>query len=206
LGEPFLPDEFVHDPAVSRRRVFRRAALAAGGTLAAATAVGAADRLLAQPSSEGDKKALNLLLLIDRAEVAFYTAALENADLSGELQEFAKTALGHEREHVSYLEGALGNAADEEPEYDFGNATEDVDAFARSAAKLEDVAVGAYNGQATNVTPGAFLAAARIVSVEARHAAWIRSIRDGDPAPDAVDTAYGEARVRRELRELGVPA
>ena len=28
-------------------------------------------------------KALNLLLLIDRAEVAFYTAALENAVLSG---------------------------------------------------------------------------------------------------------------------------
>ena len=94
----------------------------------------------------------------------------------------------------------------DEPEYDFGESTSDVDAFARSAAKLEDIAVGAYNGQATNVSPGAFLAAARIVSVEARHAAWIRSIRDGDPAPNAVDTAYDEARVRRELRELGVPA
>jgi hypothetical protein len=201
-----LLDDSVDDPAVSRRRVFRRAAIAAGGTLAAATAVGAADRLLAQPSSAGDEKALNLLLMIDRAEVAFYTAALENAGLSGELEEFAKTALGHEREHVSYLERALGKAADKEPEYDFGDATADADAFARSAAKLEDVAVGAYNGQATNVTPGAFLAAARIVSVEARHAAWIRSIGDEDPAPDAVDTAYSEARVRRELRSLGVPA
>jgi hypothetical protein len=201
-----LPDESVHDPAVSRRRVFRRAAIAAGGALAAATAVGAADRLGAQPSSAGDEKALNLLLLVDRAEVAFYTAALENAGLSGELEEFAKTTLGHEREHVSYLEGALGKAAEKEPEYDFGDATADADAFARSAAKLEDVAVGAYNGQATNVTPGAFLAAARIVSVEARHAAWIRSIGDEDPAPDAVDTAYDEERVRRELRSLGVPA
>jgi len=201
-----LSHEFVENQAVSRRRVIRRAAVAAGGALAAATAVGAADRLHAQPSNEKDAKALNLLLLIDRAEVAFYTAALENAGLSGELEEFASTALGHEREHVAYLEGALGSAAEDEPEYDFGESTSDVDAFARSAAKLEDIAVGAYNGQATNVSPGAFLAAARIVSVEARHAAWIRSIRDGDPAPNAVDTAYDEARVRRELRELGVPA
>ena len=201
-----MSHEFVENQAVSRRRVIRRAAVAAGGALAAATAVGAADRLRAQPSNEKDTKALNLLLLIDRAEVAFYTAALENAGLSGELEEFAQTALGHEREHVSYLEGALGSAAEDEPEYDFGESTSDVDAFARSAAKLEDIAVGAYNGQATNVSPGAFLAAARIVSVEARHAAWIRSIRDGDPAPNAVDTAYDEARVRRELRELGVPA
>ena len=72
-----------------------------------------------------------------------------------------------------------------------------------AAAQLEDVAVGAYNGQAANVTAGAFLAAARIVSVEARHAAWIRSIRDGDPAPDAVDVPYDEKRVRRELRGTG---
>ena len=190
-----MSQELIHDPAVSRRRVFRRAAVAAGGALAAASALGAADRLRAQPSNEKDAKALNLLLLVDRAEVAFYTWALENAGLSGELEEFAKTVLGHEREHVSYLEGALGNAAEDEPEYDFAQSASDVDAFARSAAKLEDVAVGAYNGQATSVSPGAFLAAARIVSVEARHAAWIRSIRDGDPAPDAIDT-----RLRRGAR------
>ena len=190
----------------SRRRVIRTAALAAGGALASATALGAADRLRAQPSSEEDARALNLVLLVDRAEVAFYTAGLENAGLRGELQEFAQAALRHEREHVAYLEDALAGAADPEPRYEIGAITADPDAFADAAAKLEDVAVGAYNGQATNVSPGAFLAAARIVSVEARHAAWIRSIRNRDPAPDAVDTPYDEARVRRELRELGVPA
>ena len=54
------------------------------------------------------------------------------------------------------------------------------------------------------MTKSAFLAAARIVSVEARHAAWIRSIRDADPAPDAIDSPFDEQRVRRGLRELGV--
>lgn len=178
--------------------------VAAGGALAAVTALGAADRLAAAPSQQKDIGILNLLLLVERVEVAFYEAALENAGLTGELEEFARAVLAHEREHLAYLEGALDDKAEPAPKHDLGAATADADAFAESAAQLEDVAVGAYNGQATKVTPGAFLAAARIVSVEARHAAWIRSIRDGDPAPDAVDMPYDEARVRRELRELGV--
>ena len=149
-------------------------------------------------------KVLNLLLLVERVEVAFYEAAIERAGLSGELEEYARAVVAHEREHLAYLENALGDKADPEPDYDPTDVTADADAFASAAAKLEDVAVGAYNGQATNVTPGAFLAAARIVSVEARHAAWIRSIRDGDPAPDAVDVPYDEAKVRRELGELGL--
>jgi hypothetical protein len=202
-----------HDPVwapdrnvITRGHALRSAALAAGGALAAVTALGAADRLRAQPSSERDERALGLLLLVERTEAAFYAAALEDAGLTGELEAFARAVLAHEQEHVTYLEGALGEAAADEPEYDFAAVTADADAFARAAARLEDVAVGAYNAQAVNVTPGAFLAAARIVSVEARHAAWIRSIRDGDPAPDAVDVPYDARRVRRELRELGVSA
>jgi hypothetical protein len=188
----------------TRRAGLRSAAVAAGGALAAVTAVGAADRLVAAPSAEQDVQILNLLLLVEYVEVAFYEAALESAGLSGELQEFATAVLAHEREHLTYLQGALGDKADPEPEYDLAAATSDADAFAEAAARLEDVAVAAYNGQAPKVTTGAFLAAARIVSVEARHAAWIRSIRNGDPAPDAVDVPYGEARVRRELREIGL--
>jgi rubrerythrin len=189
---------------VTRARALRTAALAAGGALATVTAIGAADRLSAAPSPEQDVKVLNLLLLVERVEVAFYEAALERAGLSGELDEFARAVVAHEREHLAYLENALGDKADPEPKFDLTAVTADGDAFAKAAAKLEDIAVGAYNGQATNVTPGAFLAAARIVSVEARHAAWIRSISNGDPAPDAVDTPYDEAKVRSELKAVGL--
>jgi hypothetical protein len=189
---------------VTRARALRTAALAAGGALATVTAIGAADRLSAAPSPEQDVKVLNLLLLVERVEVAFYEAAIERAGLSGELDEYARAVVAHEREHLAYLENALGDKADPEPEFDLAAVTADGDAFAKAAAKLEDIAVGAYNGQATNVTPGAFLAAARIVSVEARHAAWIRSIRNGDPAPDAVDTPYDEAKVRSELKTVGL--
>jgi hypothetical protein len=190
--------------AVTRGTALRTAALAAGGALATVTALGVADRLSAAPSPEQDVKVLNLLLVVEYVERAFYEAAIERAGLSGELDDYARAVVAHEREHVAYLENALGDKADAEPEYDLEAVTSDPDAFATAAAKLEDIAVGAYNGQAANVTPGAFLAAARIVSVEARHAAWIRSIRNGDPAPDAVDTPYDEARVRRELTTVGL--
>jgi len=189
---------------VTRGGALRTAALAAGGALATVTALGAADRLSAAPSAAKDVRILNLLLLVEYVEVAFYEAALERGILSGELEEFARTVVAHEREHLAFLQKALGDKADPEPDYDLEAVTKTPGAFARAAAKLEDVAVGAYNGQATNVTPGAFLAAARIVSVEARHAAWIRSIRDGDPAPDAVDVPYDQKRVMRELRTVGL--
>jgi hypothetical protein len=192
--------------AVTRGAALRTAALAAGGALATVTAFGVAGRPAAAPSAAQDVEVLNLLLVVEYVEVAFYEAALERAGLSGELEEYARAVLAHEREHVAYLENALGDKADPEPEYDLDAVTRDPDAFAKAAAKLEDIAVGAYNGQAANVTPGAFLAAARIVSVEARHAAWIRSIRNGDPAPDAVDVPYGEAKVRRQLATVGLAA
>jgi hypothetical protein len=199
-----MPDPGDDAPAVTRGRAFRRAAVAAGGALAGVTALGVADRLHAAPSAEQDKQVLNLLLLVERTQAAFYAAALEKTQLTGELQRFARAVLAHERAHVSYLEGALGTAAAAKPSFDFAAVIADADAFADAAAKLEDVAVAAYNGQAANVTPGAFLAAARIVSVEARHAAWIRSIQNVNPAPDAVDVPRDEKRVRADLRALGV--
>ena len=81
----------------------------------------------------------------------------------------------HERAHVAFLRKALGNQADPKPTFDFGNTTTDGDRFAATAAMLEDTAVAAYNGQAANLTKPTLKAAATIVSVEARHAAWIRA-------------------------------
>jgi hypothetical protein len=88
---------------------------------------------------------------------------------------------------VDYLLEALGGDARAEPSTDFGEATADPDAFGAAAVTLEDVAVAAYNGQAANLTKDALRAAATIISVDARHAAWIRSIVGQPPAAQAVD-------------------
>ena len=68
---------------------------------------------------------------------------------------------------------------------------------------LEDVAVAAYNGQAANLTKGALRAAARIVSVDARHAAWIRSIVGESPAAQAVDAPLSAEQATARLEETG---
>ena len=189
----------------SRADLLRRGGLAAAGGVVGAAVLTRAVGVSAQSAGQ-EQDVLNLLLLVERTEEAFYREALSDARLTGEMQEFAQVALEHETEHVAALEDALGYAADEPPTFDFGDATQSPDAFAQAAADLEDVAVAAYNGQAGNVGPDAFLVAARIVSVEARHAAWIRSIADRDPAPDAVDSPSTEAQVRQALQRIGVTA
>jgi hypothetical protein len=177
-----------------------------GGALAAAAGSAIAVPMLVEAQSSDDRRVLELLLLIERTESAFYAAALDAGILDGELQEFAEVAAGHEREHLAVVVSALGSELPAEPSFDFGDDLADAEAFARAAARLEDAAVGAYNGQAGNVSVEVFTVAARIVSVEARHAAWVRSIEDRDPAPDASDAPMTEQQVRDVLQELGVTA
>ena len=188
----------------SRAELLRGGACAAGLALAGVTAVGLPGVVGAAPSPEQDERVLNLLLMVEYAEVGFYEAALRGGTLSGELESFAEIVAEHERAHLAVVREALGSAAEPEPRHDFAAATGDPDAFADAAGRLEDLAVAAYNGQAANVTPKAFAAAARIVSVEARHAAWIRSIGDRPPAPDATDQPKSAAEVREGLRKLGL--
>ncbi len=68
---------------------------------------------------------------------------------------------------------------------------------------LEDVGVAAYNGQAVNLTKPVLKAAATIVSVEARHAAWIRDIVGQPAAPDATDKPATERQARAAVARTG---
>jgi Ferritin-like domain len=65
---------------------------------------------------------------------------------------------------------------------------------------LENIGVAAYNGQAANLTKGALAAAAEIVSVEGRHAAWISALAGEPPAPRAADAGASSADVVRRLQ------
>ena len=196
-----------HDPIIrsgTRAELLRGGACAAGLALAGVTAAGLPGVVGAAPSPAQDIRVLNLLIMVEYAELGFYETALSGGALSGELQDFAEVVVEHERAHLGALRDALGGDAEPEPEHDFAAATADADAFASAAGRLEDIAVGAYNGQAANVTPKAFAAAARIVSVEARHAAWIRTIGGLPPAPSATDSPKTADEVRAGLRKLGL--
>jgi hypothetical protein len=183
-------------PYDSRANVLKRAfaagsAIFAGGVLVAGLPRSAASA----PSPAQDAEILNLVLLLEHMEADFFAEASVRAKLTGELLEFSEIVRGHERAHVAFLRDALGRKARKRPSFDFGDATQNPTAFAAAAVALQDLMVAAYNGQAANLTKGALEAAAKIVSVEARHAGWIRAITEKNPAPEPTDTPRTAAQV-----------
>lgn len=190
------------DRGLSRTQFITAGAVAAGAAVAGGIAAGPLEDTSAQ--SDRDIQALQLLLLLEYTENAFYTEALERGSLRGEMKAYAQAVAGQEREHLAFVKRALGARAEGRPGFEFGSATRDPAGFAAAAAELEDLAVAAYNGQATNVSKATLAAAATVVSVEARHAAWIRSIVDEPPAPDATDKALSAAEVREGLERIGL--
>ena len=179
----------------------RAAALEAAAIAVAGAAVGGivlgehAEPALSRPSAAQDAEILNFALLLEYVQSAFYAEGSQRAGLTGELLTYATTVGFHEQAHVDLLRETLGGAARKPPKLDFGDDTADAGRFGAAALKLEDLSVAAYNAQAPNLTHAALAAAARIVSVEARHAAWIRDLRGEVPAPEAAEPTMSAERV-----------
>jgi rubrerythrin len=192
------------EETTSRERFLQRAVVAGGALVAGGVIIGGLPRLaVSAQSPEQDVEIFNFALLLEYIQAAFYAETVERAELTGELFEFAKVVANHERAHVDYLLEALQGDARAEPVTDFGDATSDPDAFGAAAVTLEDVAVAAYNGQAANLTKGALRAVAAVISVDARHAAWARSIIGEPPAADAVDAPLTAEEATARLDETG---
>ncbi len=185
--------------AASRRAVLSAASLVAGGILVGgigAQALGSGSRL-------GDVAILNFALEMEELQAALYTQALQHAGLTGELAQYARVVGGHERAHVAFLRQTLGSRAKPAPAFDFGDAVTNSDRFAATARALEDLGVAALDGQAGNLTKPSLAAVATIVSVEARHAAWIRDLLGELPAPAAANPAQTAAQVTAAIRRTG---
>ena len=195
----------------TRRDVFRK--LAAGGTVVTGgLLVGGLPQVALGQSARRDAEILNFALLLEYLESEFYVRAVDGGELSGYLLGFATVVRDHELAHVRFLQGALGDAAIAKPTFDFRDTTTDPAKFAATALALEDTGVAAYNGQGSNLRRRTLPAAASIVSVEARHAAWIRRLvagpryaagRESLPAPVAFDPLFSRARVERIVQDTG---
>ena len=189
----------------TRARFLAKAMTAGAAVVTGGVVVGGFPRsAFSKASPAQDLQVLNVLLLLEYVQAAFYREANARGALKGEVQEFAETVGGHEDEHVDFIKGVLGAKARAKPRTAFGQATRNQRTFVAAAIALEDLAVTAYNGQATNVTRKTLAPAATIVSVEARHAAWIRDIGGRLPAIAAVDKAVGEAKLLAGLRKSGL--
>jgi hypothetical protein len=187
------------------RGVFGRRGLMIFGGLASGGVVSATLASLASSStSQRDVDVLNFALAFEELQADFYARAAHASYLHGDWLRFAHVVGGHERSHVAFIRRALGPAAKPAPRFELTRSPANLAEFQRMAIGLEDAGVALYNGQAANVTPKTLAAAAEIVSVEARHAAWARDLAGETPAPVATDAAADAAQIERELKKLGV--
>ena len=190
---------------LTRAGLLRAGALVGGAAVGGAAVItGLPEVATSAPSAAQDTRVLNFVLELERLEEAFYTEAERTGVLTGDLAEYVRVVRRHEGQHVALLERTLGDRAEAPRRFDLAATVADERAFTRAARTLEDNVVAAYNGQVANLTKEALAAAARIASVESRHAAWIRAIAGEAPAPDPTDDARTEEQVRRSLADAGL--
>ena len=171
----------------SRRDALRRTGKLGIGAALAALPFLKPGRAQAQ-SMDGDLGILNYALTLEYLERSFYRQAIAT-DLipAGAISVLFDTVEGHEEAHVSLLAGAITTAGGtpvdyEDSDFTFDAFLGDFASIATLAQGLEDTGVRAYKGQAAAIVNKAYLTVAlQIHSVEARHAAAIRSL-EASPA------------------------
>ena len=144
----------------------------------------------------GDTGILNYAYALEQLEAAFYTQVLLTPYSGGSTAEMALLAdiRDHEIAHREFFKNALSSSAIVALEVDFSaiNFTSRTSVLATAKA-FEDLGVSAYNGAGKLITSPDYLTlAGKIVSVEARHAAYIRDlISNGSFADNTVVDANG---------------
>jgi hypothetical protein len=133
-----------------------------------------------------DTGILNYAYVLEQLEAAYYTAALTSAGfaaLSANEQEVLSDLQKHEVIHREFFKTVLGAAAIPTIVFNtttVGTLTANKDVLLKTSQLLEDTGVSAYNGAGKYLkSKDNLLVAGKIVSVEARHAAAIRDMRDG---------------------------
>lgn len=203
----------------SRRDFFKRAGLGVGVVVVGAS-LQACDSDPVDPNAVGvtldfsnDFGVLNYAYALEQLEYAFYAAVLagpyfQGLSSSSEERQILQDLRDHELAHVDFFNAALGNNAIGDLTVDFGA----VDFSSRTsvlqtAKTFEDTGVSAYNGAGQYLeNPDFLVAAGKIVSVEARHAAAIRDILMPGTAAfasdDVVDPVTGLDVVRTPAEVL----
>lgn len=153
---------------------------------------------------KGDPGILNYAYALEQIEAAFYTRVFESpysgitpaeSALLGDIRD-------HEIAHREFFKAALATAAIPTLELDFSSINfASRDSVLGTAKAFEDLGVSAYNGAGKLIaSPDYLLLAGKIVSVEARHAAYIRDlIMNGTFANDLDTNALDISRTPSQV-------
>lgn len=142
---------------------------------------------------KGDTGVLNYAYTLEQLEAEFYIKVATSPKFSSMFNWYEQISLkeirDHEVVHRDFLKAALGAKAIGMLKFDFSSVNfEDKKSILQTAKIFEDLGVAAYNGAGKLFQSADLLTiAGKIVSVEARHAAVIRSFVDMDPTSFAGD-------------------
>ena len=176
---------------IKRRSFFMYAGATAGAT--ALVLAGCSKDSTNMPSTSGtislgagDVGVLNYAYALEQLEAAFYAQVVKTpaGDFqAGELAYFTEVA-AHEAIHRNFFKAAINRDAPGKLLQDLTPNFTSIDFTKRAsvlgtAKAFEDLGVAAYNGAGKLIkTPAYLVIAGQIVSVEARHAAYIRDLLD----------------------------
>ena len=179
-----------------------------GGAILSALVPGTALAAGRPPSAfgSGDVGILNYALTREYLESSFYNEATSQGQITNPaLRQFLRTVTKDENAHVKFLKAALGSHAIKKPKFDFQGIPGDETKFAATAYVLENTGVHAYLGQAGNIQAAkVLLAAASIVTVEARHSGAIGLYLGKAIAPNGpFDTGLTAEKVLAAVKKTG---
>jgi hypothetical protein len=157
----------------------------------------------------GDIGILNYAYALEQLEAAFYMKVAQSkieGMTDGEMS-LLTDIRDHEIAHREFFKNALGTNAIGALEVDFGAVDfTKRDSVLATAKAFEDLGVSAYNGAGKLLKSDQYLLiAGKIVSVEARHAAYIRDlISNGSFADQTVVNAQGLDKSRTPTEVLTI--
>jgi hypothetical protein len=171
-----------------RGKIQRRAFFQYAGMAMIATTAISCKEAVPEPSSpyvntdytidlKNDTGLMNYIYVLEQLEAAFYTKAAQNlaAGFSPAQSVFFTDIKWHEIAHAEFFKTLLGPAGIATLEFDFSSIDfSNVTAVLTTAKTLEDLGLAAYNGAIEKAKESyCLIILSQIVSVEARHAAWI---------------------------------
>ena len=215
MSDPWTLEEVDVDGAIqeaaekvdggTRLAFLKKAGIGAGAVMMGGGVAAALPSLARAGTPSSDVAILNFALTLEYLEAAFYAEAVKYAGkFDAKTAHFARVVAKHEAAHVAFLKSALGSAAVKSPTFNFKGSNHAMASFQATSQVLEDTGVAAYSGQGGAIKTKAILGAAvSILTVEARHASWMRTLRGIDGAPIGFDKAQSKAQILAAVKGTG---
>jgi Ferritin-like domain len=190
-----LQETFSAIKGISRSEFLWKGALGGAGVLSALATPSASAK---STSKSDDTLILRFGLTFEHLQARFYQEGLRIGNFKEETKRWSRVIGAHERAHARIIASLLGRKAIPSPFFDYHGVTEHEGAFTKTAVAMEDLTTALLTGVMPLInSPGLVSALFSLLTVEARHAAWVRHDRGLLPVASAFDEPKSISEVNR---------